>query len=259
VSAPAEIAPAELLAAWDDQQAAYIADREGRFRIVAELLELACGPAPLVVDLACGPGSLSARVLDALPGARVVAVDHDPLLLDLARRALGAVHGARLTLCDADLADDRWPALVRGALGGETPDAFVSTTALHWLAPEQLVRVYRQAAELLAPGGVLLNGDHFRFDGRAPALQRLAAAHDAATQERAHAAGAPTWEAWWEAARAQPGVAPLAAERDRRFDGRPAPPPTAVDFHLAALAQAGFAESGTAWQLLDDYVVLGVK
>ena len=258
-ASPATASPAELLAAWDEQQAAYVADREGRFRIVVELVALACGEAPLVVDLACGPGSLSARLLDALPRARVLGVDHDPLLLDLAAAALDPRHGDRLTLLDADLAADGWPAAVDDALGGERPDAIVSTTALHWLAPAQLVAVYAQAAALLRDGGVLLNGDHFRFDGRAPVLRRLAAAHDAATQRRAHAAGAPTWEAWWAAARSRPGAAAQAAERDRRFDGRPAPPPTAVDFQLAALAQAGFAEVGTAWQLLDDYVVLGVK
>lgn len=250
---------AALLAAWDDQQAAYIADREGRFRIMVEVLQLACGDAPLVVDLACGPGSLTTRVLDALPRATVLAVDHDPLLLDLASRALGPVHGDRLAVLDADLDDAGWPALVADALDGRAPDAFVSTTALHWLAPDALLRVYAAAASLLGDGGVLLNGDHFRFDGRSPVLQRLAAAHDEATQQRAHTAGVPTWDVWWSAARSQPGAAELAAVRDGRYAHRPAPPPTAVDLHLAALAQAGFAEVGTVWQLLDDYVVLGVK
>ena len=248
-----------LLPAWDAQQAAYVADREGRFAIIASVVELRCGPKPLVVDLACGPGSLSARLLAALPGARVLGVDHDPLLLELARRELAPLHDGRLTLLDADLEDDGWPAAVGDALGGRAPDAIVSTTALHWLAPARLVRLYAQAAELLAPGGVLLNGDHFRFDGRAPALRALAAAHDAATQEAAWAAGAPDWETWWERARAIDGGAALAAERARRFDHRPPPPPTAVDFQLAALAQAGFAEVGTVWQLLDDYVVAGFR
>lgn len=245
----------DLLDRWDDQQAAYVADREGRFRIIAEVLQLALGDAPLVVDLACGPGSLSARLLDALPGARVLGLDHDPLLLDVARRALGARFGERLTLLDADLLDDGWPAAVREALGGATPDAFVSTTALHWLEPDRLVRVYADAAALLAPGGLLLNGDHFRFDARSPTLRAVAAAHDEATQTTAHAAGAQTWEAWWE--RSGPGGEALAAERERRFAGRGAPPTTAVDFQLAALAQAGFAEVGTVWQLLDDYVLFG--
>lgn len=251
--------PATLLTSWDGQQAAYIADREARFRIMVEVLRLACGDAPLVVDLACGPGSLSTRVLDALPQATVLAVDHDPLLLDIATRALRPVHGDRFTTLDADLADESWPALVADALGGRTPDAFISTTALHWLEPDVLVRVYAGAAALLGERGILLNGDHFRFDGRNPVLRRLAAAHDDETQRLAHTAGAPTWEAWWDTARAQPGSAALAALRDARFADRPAPPPTAVDFHLAALAQGGFTEVGTVWQLLDDYVVLGVK
>ena len=251
--------PKALLAAWDAQQAAYIADREGRFRVIVEVLRLACGEAPLVVDLACGPGSLSARVLGELPDATVLAVDHDPLLLDLAARALGDVHGERLSLLDADLEDDRWTALVADALDGRTPDAIVSTTALHWLAPDALVRVYAGAASLLATGGVVMNGDHFRFDSRSPALRRLASAHDQATQRRAHTAGALTWDAWWADVRARPGTGALAALRDDRFANRPHSPATAVDFHLAALTQAGFTEVGTVWQLLDDYVVLGIK
>ncbi|MFN3003772.1 class I SAM-dependent methyltransferase [Mycolicibacterium wolinskyi] len=250
---------AALLASWDEQQAAYIADREGRFRIMVELLELACGDSPVVVDLACGPGSLTRRVLDALLNARVVAVDHDPLLLDIAARALRPVYGDRVTVLDADLADENWPALVAGALGGSAPDAFVSTTALHWLMPDTLLRVYSDAAALLGTGGILLNGDHFRFDRRSPALGRFSAAHDEATQQRAHRSGALSWDRWWQAARTQPGAAALAAVRDERFAERPDPPSTAVDFHLSALAQAGFAEVGTVWQLLDDYVVLGVK
>ena len=148
--------PAALLAAWDDQQAAYIAERESRFRVIVELLELACGQAPLVVDLACGPGSLTKRVLDALPHATVLAVDHDPLLLDLAARALRPIHGDRLAVLDADLDDRRWPSLVSDALDGRTPDAFVSTTALHWLTPDALVRLYAGTASLLGGGGVLL-------------------------------------------------------------------------------------------------------
>lgn len=251
--------PNTLLASWDDQQAAYIADREGRFRVMVEVLEIACGEAPLIVDLACGPGSLSARLLDALPRAQVLAVDHDPLLLDLAARTLNPVHHERLSILDADLEDDDWSALVSEALGGRTPDAVVSTTALHWLQPDALVRLYAGAASLLTDGGVLLNGDHFRFDARSPALRRFAAAHDEATQQRAQALGTMTWDAWWVAARAQPGAGALAVLRDARFGHRSSSPPTAVDFQLAALAQAGFSEVGTVWQLLDDYVVLGVK
>jgi trans-aconitate methyltransferase len=254
-----------LLERWDAQQAAYIAQREQRFDVIVELVRRVAGPAPRVLDLACGPGSLSARILDALPQARVVGVDLDPALLRIARREL-APRGERLALVDADLAGDAWIDAVRQAAatasaGDDGParfDAAVSTTALHWLAPHQLVRLYGQVAGLLAPGGILANGDHFRFDAAEhPTLARVAAEHDRATQEAAFAAGAPTWDAWWDEVRAEPGGAALLAERDQRFAGRDAPPTTTIGFHVAALRQAGFAEVAPAWQLLDDYVVVG--
>ncbi|MFF0816177.1 class I SAM-dependent methyltransferase [Rhodococcus sp. NPDC003318] len=128
---------AELVERWDRQQAAYIADREVLFGVMLDALELAVGTDFTAVDLACGPGSLSGRILDRFPDARVVALDHDPMLLELAREHL-AGHGDRV-----------------------------------------------------------------------------------------------------------------------RFAGRDATPPTTVQFQLAALRQAGFAESGTLWQLFDDYVVYG--
>ena len=245
-----------VLERWDAQQAAYIAQREQRFDVIVELVQRIAGPRARVLDLACGPGSLSARILDRLPDARVVGVDLDPALLRIARDELGH-HGERLSLVDADLTDDGWPDAVRDANGGEAFDAAVSTTALHWLLPHQLVRVYGQAARLLAPGGILCNGDHFRFDGEHPTLRHVAEDHDRATQEAAFAAGAPTWDAWWEEVRAAPGGAELVAERERRFAGRDATPPTTIGFHVAALRQAGFAEVAPIWQLLDDYVVFG--
>lgn len=251
--------PAALVRAWDDQQAAYIAGRESRFTAITDVIGLACGTEPLVVDLACGPGSLSARVLQALPGARVIAVDFDPLLLDLAAKTVAVEHGDRVRLVEADLADEAWSDALTDALAGETVSAFVSTTALHWLSPDTLLRVYTAAAKLLPRNGLLLNGDHFRFDGRQPTLKRLADVHDTATQARTHAAGALTWDQWWAAAAARDGAGSLATLREGRFAHRTAPPSTAVDFHLAALAQAGFSEVGTVWQILDDYVVLGVK
>ncbi len=58
---------------WDDQQAAYIADREKRFDVILDVLELQHAHTPFtVVDLACGPGSLSARILEKFEHASVV-------------------------------------------------------------------------------------------------------------------------------------------------------------------------------------------
>ncbi|HEY9313018.1 class I SAM-dependent methyltransferase [Williamsia sp.] len=247
-----------LLGDWDRQQAAYIADREKRFDIMLDVLDLHFGDTPFsVIDLACGPGSLGNRVLDRFPAATVLGVDFDPTLLELARQS-SPHHGDRLQLLDADLTDPSWLAAASAQSGGPI-QAAVSTTALHWLAPSQLVTLYGEVADLLAPNGLLLNGDHFRFDERSPNIAGWSARHDELTQQRAFAEGAPAWDTWWDELRTNAAIAPLAAERDRRFAERTGSPATAIDFQLSALAQAGFRESGPVWQLLDDYVVYGVK
>lgn len=243
----------EIVAAWDAQQSAYIAGREQRFAVMTDVLVQLVADRPVtIIDLACGPGSLSRRVLEALPSCSVVAVDYDPVLLDLAREYL-APYGDRVQVVDADLTGE-WI----DQLGPGPFTAAMSTTALHWLWPDQLVRLFRQMARVLEPGGIFVDGDHFRFDDRTPRIAGWAAEHDLRTQEAAFAEGAPTWDQWWASLQDRPGHAERAAERERRFADRAETAPTAVDFRLAALANAGFAEVGTLWQLLDDYVVYGV-
>ncbi|GAA0252494.1 class I SAM-dependent methyltransferase [Cryptosporangium japonicum] len=210
-----------------------------------DVLELTVGGGGTIVDLGCGPGSLARRVLERFPDARVVAIDHDPVLLTLAAGTLGE----RATVLDADLTDPGW-ASFDGAVS-----AMVSTTALHWLRPDQLIRLYTQVHDRLAPGGVLLDGDHFRFDARDAALRSIAADHDDATQRAAFAAGAEDWTAWWTAASTHPTLAPHVPDRERRYAQRVSAPETTVEFRLAALRQAGFRSVGTVWQFLDDYVV----
>jgi trans-aconitate methyltransferase len=67
----------------------------------------------MAIDLACGPGSLSQRLLQRFPQARVIAVDVDPVLLALGRGALGTV-GGRLRWVDADLASPDWAQALAG-------------------------------------------------------------------------------------------------------------------------------------------------
>ncbi|MEH3053930.1 MAG: class I SAM-dependent methyltransferase, partial [Patulibacter minatonensis] len=186
---------------------------------------------------------------------RVIGIDWDPALLRLAAESVGTERAGWIEL---DLVSPDWPARLLEATFGEQPLAAVSSTALHWLTPPQLTAVYASAAQVLAPRGVLLNADHLRFGADRPTLKAVAGAHDAATQERSFAEGALTWDAWWQELRAAPDFAPLVEERDRRFGARAdGIVPATVEFHLAALRQAGFGEQGTVWQLHDDYVVFG--
>ncbi|MET8199953.1 class I SAM-dependent methyltransferase [Micromonospora taraxaci] len=239
-----------LLDLWDEQQSAYVAHRDLRFDAMADVVRLHCPDNLTILDLACGPGAISDRMLAEFPRATSIAVDYDPILLQVARRALGR-YPARAEVHDVDLLVDGW----EEALTGRRVDAVLTSTALHWLAPEQLLRVYTTVARLLPAGGVLLNADHLRFGESAPTLRDVAGRHDAQVQQEAFAAGALTYSDWYAEAARHPELAGLVALRERRFADRPPQALAPLEFHLAALRTAGFTEVGTVWQYLDDYVV----
>lgn len=241
------------LARWDAQQGFYLPRREERFAVMLDIVAALRGAEPLVLDLASGPGSISARLLDRLPRASAVAVDVDPALLALGRGALGDGEG-RLHWVEADLRDPGW--IARLPVGPY--DAVLTTTALHWLTPEQLLRVYRDVAGLLAPGGILLNGDHLAFPPSQPTIRRAVAV--VGEQRRRRAGVAEDWQAWWAALAEEPALAPLLERRERlAHESAHGPTPPLAALHEAALADAGFVEIGTVWSDLDDRVLLAVR
>ena len=240
---------------WDRQQEGYVAAREARFAVMVDLVREVTGERPLIVDLACGPGSLKDRMLMGIPGATVIAIDLDPLLLEVGKAALGDGNG-RITWVDADLSDPRW----RETLGGRRADAAVSTTALHWLEPDALLVLYRGLAEVIREGGVFLNGDQMEHP---PTERRIGDAVRAIRERRTEAAFArPGMDDYWrqyDELRALPALRALADERDRRFT---APRPAwraGYELHRAGLLNAGFSEVGTARQDLDSRVLMAVR
>lgn len=249
----------DLALRWDAQQTAYVRHRAERFATIARVVAGVCAGVsePRILDLAGGTGGLGVAVQQAVPGARVVLADKDPVLLALAADRFAG--DPRWTVADVDLDDPAWAQ--HPALAGEPFDAVVSSTALHWLSPAVLTRVYWALAGLVRPGGVLLNGDHFLYDEAAePALREIARLDDVAQQEAALAAGAETWDQWWAAAEAVPAYADAAARRAQVWahdDGAPAK--VTAGFHLEALRSAGFTQTGTVWRYLDDHVVYGIR
>jgi trans-aconitate methyltransferase len=241
---------------WDRQQEGYVPEREARFAAMFDALALLLPPSFVAVDVACGPGSLSRRVLARFPQARVVAVDVDPVMLAVGEGAIGTVDG-RLRWVDADLATPEWVA----ALGETQVDAVLSSTALHWLGLEPLTRVYGELAELLRPGGVLLNGDHIVFPPELPSFRRLDdhVLDQQWTDEAFAARGLETAEQWWEAIAAEPAIEELLAERTRRFAAKQRPIRPDFDQHVAALRGAGFREVGSIWQVLSDRVLMAIR
>jgi SAM-dependent methyltransferase len=241
---------------WDAQQSAYLPDREERFDAMLDVLAALLPETFVAIDLACGPGSISQRLLARFPHARCFAVDIDPVLLTMGQSVLGDAEG-RLRWVEANLTEPGWFNL----LGEPAVDAVLSTTALHWLEVDPLVRLYRDLGQLVREGGVVLNGDNLSFAPHQETLRSLAEL-DA---ERQYAAafdegGAENWVAWWEALALEPGIDHLLDERARRFAHRTGREPMPIfDVHAAALRNAGFREVGVVWQHLENRVLMGVR
>lgn len=249
---------AAWLQRWDAQQTAYLPDREERFDVMLDVLDEFLPEKFVALDLACGPGAISQRLLARFPQARSVAVDLDPVLLAMGEAALGD-QGGRLRWATADLEQPDW---VR-SLGEERFDAVLSTTALHWLPADALVRLYSDLGALVRPGGVFLNGDNMAFASHLPTFNRLAAAETERQRVRAFVnGGAEDWDAWWSALALEPDAVALLEERTRRFanhtfhDDADAP---IYDVHEAALRNAGFREVGVIWQHIDNRILLAVR
>jgi len=241
---------------WDVQQTGYLPDRESRFNAMLDVLEALLPAEFVALDLACGPGAISQRLLSRFPKARTVAVDLDPVLLTMGQAVLGTV-GGRLRWVTADLMTAEWVA----DLGESQFDAVLSTTALHWLAAEPLIRLYRQLGKLVRPGGVVLNGDHMKFGPSLGTFQQVA---DAVKERRREDAfirrGVEDWANWWNALEAEPALKELFAERERRFTWKAAERHIpSFDLHQAALRDAGFREVGVIWQNMDNRVLMAVR
>ncbi len=244
------------LARWDAQQTGYLPHREARFDAMLDVLGELLPAEFVAVDLASGPGSLSHRLLRRFPEARCVAVDLDPVLVEIGRQSSTGL-GDRLRFVEADVSR---PDLVE-LLGVERVDAVLSSTALHWLPSHALAAVYGRMAGLIRPGGVLLNADNIPFSREPGVFQQLAEARRARHAVTAFGADmASGWREFWEAAAAEPALALAAEERERRFAtvGRDHPE-SLLEFHLAALRDAGFSSVGVIWQEFDDRIVAAIR
>ena len=261
---------AEWIDRWDAQQEGYVPDREERFAVLGDVVAAAVRDVaePILVDLGCGPGSLAARIAARLPQARIVGVDADPLLIELAR----ARYGDAATWVVADLADPSWADALPGPV-----HAAVSTTALHWMSSTDLSTLYRTLAEHTAPGGVFADGDHMPVPG--DALSALSEAVSAGRTRRAGVQDREGWTGWWDEILADERLGGLVAGRTRGASAstqleraEPAGDEqigqaqqhhgsnrlTAAE-HAGLLRAAGYAQAGPVWQSGDDHVLVAVR
>ncbi|WP_433250090.1 class I SAM-dependent methyltransferase [Streptosporangium sp. CA-135522] len=242
----------EWIARWDRQQEGYLPDREERFTALIDAVEAMGRPDPLVLDLGCGPGSLSARLLERLPGATVISIDADPLLLGLGRAAY-----PHLTFASLDLRTPGWT----DSLGLDRPaDVAMSTTALHWISGPDLSKMYAELATALRPGGLLLNGDHMETDDTTPTIARLErAVHDRETERRFAGRRPEEWRQWWDAVAADPAFADLHSARTTAGAGHHGAESPLLSEHVNALRDAGFTEIGPLWQRGNNRLLCAVR
>src|SRR5690606_11636609 len=111
-------------------------------------------------------------------------------------------------------------------------------------SPAALADFYEAAGALLAPGGIVMNGDHMRYDGRWPTLSQVARTTRQRDEREAVENGEDDWASWWDRAGRIARLAPLKAQRDTFFASRTAKRTTSgedcsVDFHIAALRHGG--------------------
>lgn len=243
------------LESWDRQQESFNPDRERRFDAMFDVLGASLPKRFTALDLGCGPGSLTLRLLRRFRGARVVAVDFDPVVLRLGREALASLRG-RISWVDADIGSKAWTKRIPV----RRVDAAVSTTALHWLRPTQLRRLYGDLAHLLRRGGVFLDGDYLPWGSGRRRLRHLAETVRAARfgGKSLQSEWAP-WRAWWKSIEKVPALRDEFRERRARAFEHPQGEPLSLEFHERALRQAGFREVDVVWQDLENRILLGIR
>ncbi|MCI4317270.1 MAG: class I SAM-dependent methyltransferase [Thermoplasmata archaeon] len=232
--------------------------------VVGQLARLRTRPLQ-VLELGCGPGSLTARILEELPTCRVVAVDTDPILLEVGRRALRSM-GRRVTWVLADLREPRWTA----TLPARGLDAVVSSLTLHWFDVVELRIIYRGVRSVLRPGGRVINADFLPVDRARTrtvgAARPRSSPPKVETDRDALRRFKLDWSAWWTDVRNEPALGRALAERRLRLPGRLPPrrttgPKEVVSLlaHRRVLRSTGFRHVTVVWRDEGFRAVVGVR
>lgn len=137
------------LAEYDARIRTFIPRYEEMLDAAAGVLTLLDVPSPAIVDLGIGTGALAGRCVAVRPDARLIGVDEDATILDMARQRLSA-RAAMVSFVHGSFEDVAIPPC----------SAIVASLSLHHIRTAERKRaLYASAAAALAPGGFLINAD----------------------------------------------------------------------------------------------------
>lgn len=239
---------------WDQLEEGLVPDRELWIGAMLDVVDAIGIEAPTVLDLACGTGTVTRRLLRRRAAAHSIAVDIDPVLLNIASATFDG--DDRVRIVRADLRNPAWI----DALPEREVDATLTATALHWLPEDTVRRLYRDLAHLVRPGGVVAHAEVMPLEDL-PALG-VGLARLERERRAAHLSdGSSAWNAWWQKAAQDPALGAASEERRAVFPTNyPAEefsPP--AEWHIAALRYAGFAEAGVVWRSGTGAVVAAIR
>lgn len=136
------------LGEYDERIRTFIPDYETMLDEAATAVKTVTPRARIVVDLGIGTGALAARCLSLVKSARVIGVDVDEGILEMARRRLGA----RVSVLATDFLSARLPRC----------DAVIASFALHHVRTRRAkAGLYARCHAALRRGGVLVSADCF--------------------------------------------------------------------------------------------------
>jgi SAM-dependent methyltransferase len=231
-----------------------------------------------ILDLGCGTGVEALGVAAAFPEVTVVAVDFSQPMLDVCAKEFQRQYGARsperCKLARIDLLgeDATGPSFLRLLPSKPRPRTYlavITAFTFHHFTMTQKRRLYLAVFDILAPGGLFLNGDLFLHQSKTLAgvvlehterwIERQFSDPNAEFAKNARALGARTLELkekWLEHVRRYncptPMEGPSWAAQERRNVG-------AATGDVETLRQVGFAEVGCPFRYFQEGIVWARK
>lgn len=241
---------------WDIMQQGYLPWREYSYKVMFDAIEYWLPDNFVALDIACGPGSLSSRLLSRFPNSNSIGVDFDPVLLAIGQNTLGAC-GGRMRWVKTDIREADWV----DSISIEKVDVILSSTALHWLAPDELFALYMKLGNLLNSDGLFLNADEMR-----PLLSQIwPFFYKWSRQAWAKTfsdPGSESWEDYWEAIANEPAFREAYSEHLSLMSTQHCSSDAwgaSFPLHAAMLQAAGFQAVETLWQDGIERVFLAIR